>query len=213
MNSNFPLPVVVRCVKNRLDWANEIADRLGGVLYLDMAKQPTKAFAGSLFMFAGKGHLNLEDDALLSKEFEPKVLEAVKKYGNNVIRFFPGVSPYTRGEPTIQGGSKFMWTQCTWFPDWFPHEYLDWALKNNFTAHPDDRWGNFDTSVREFLVATKRKFVCWYPLYVQHRLGSSTIGPRSSKRQSLLFYDTLDQVNLQPAKNGLLKAVLKTEDE
>ena len=195
--STFPVPSVIQCVPKRLDSARQVQQRLGSKLYLDLSGKGTWAFLGSLMTFGGRGHLHLEDDIILAKNFEQLVPPIINKHQDQIIRFFPSAvntrPKTTHGKPFIAKGSGFVYLLCVWFPDWFPSEYLDWCSKVNYP--PPDGSENpwyFDVAIRAFLRHTKRDFICWYPSLVQHQVGESAVDPsRKHHRQSKFFIDDL----------------------
>ena len=186
---------VIQAVPGRQKWVKELQDRLGGCrsfVYYDMCRQPVKAFIGSLLVVDNdSGHVHLEDDAMLCSRFEVQVEEAVEQYEDSVINFFAGLSKKREMKPMEVPGRKYLMAQCTWFPKWFPMEFAQWFQENR-QAVLEAAWSGMDTLVAEFLKATGRKYVHWWPSLVQHRPGVSMIDSKRSKfRQTNHFADDL----------------------
>lgn len=210
--SKFPVPSVIQCVPQRLNWALQIQKRLDSKLYIDLASDQDRAVFGSLMTFGGREHLHLEDDIILAKNFEQLIQPIISKYQNEVIRFFPSQSLFhdntSEGKPTFKHGARFSALLCVWIPNWLPLQYIDWALSK---GHPfDDRRWCSDHSIGYFLRSRKRKFLCWYPSLVQHRIGVSAEKPRRPKdRISQFFIDELHFWNYTKQSDGTIWAERK----
>lgn len=198
----FPLPSVIQCVWQRREYARELQDRLNGVLYMDRGGNPVKAFCASLMTHGGRAHLHLHDDVILSKFFESKVLEPIATYGHELIAFFPGKSNMSPGKPVMRKAG-LRYTQCMWIPDWFPENYLNWALENDFNPNPANRWSEISQSVDCFLQSIGRKYISWYPVLVQQRACESIIHKTVRQDQSPFFLDTFDKAKALKNEIGL----------
>ena len=210
--STFPVPSVIQCVPKRLDSARQVQQRLGSKLYLDLSGSGGWAFLGSLMTFGGYGHLHLEDDIILAKNFEQLVPPIINKHQDQVIRFFPSAaysdSKFSYMKPYTRKGIHFVCMLCVWFPNWFPSEFLNWCSKINYP--PPDGSENpfhFDQAVGRFLRHTKRSFICWYPSLVQHQVGESVVDKFRRERVSSFFIDELHLWEYRRFKNGRFKAV------
>ena len=214
--SKFPVPSVIQCVPKRLNSARQVQQRLGSKLYLDLSGDGRYALLESLMTFGGRGHLHLEDDIILAKNFEQLVPPIINKHQDQIIRFFPSCfnhfSYVSVGKPYIAPNDKFQYLQCVWFPDWFPSQFLDWADEVGYPPPPErryEKYGIYDLWVRAFLRHTKRDFICWYPSLVQHQVGESAVdSSRDIIRQSKFFIEET-KWRYKKLSNGKLRAYKK----
>ena len=184
----------IQAVWSRREAAEELRRSLvsaGSVsVYYDFARQPMRAFAGSLFVHGGGAHVHLEDDAQLCEGFGRRVEAAIALHPDDVINFFTGTAPDTKTLPESLPGGRFIWNQCVYFPAWFAREWLAWALQVNFHPQASMRWGGMDWSVQRFLAHERRRWWRWYPSLVQHAVGPSTLnGHREPDRRTAHFVD------------------------
>ena len=180
----------IQAIYGRWGQAKKLAEQLDGVIYVDFCREPTKAFCGSLMTFGGKSHVHLEDDTNLCKGFKEHVRKAIHKHPDQVINFFNGMTKNPVREVAEKPGSTYLWAQCTYFPDWFASEFIEWCLDNDYHPDPKSRWSGLDESVAEFLKQTGRKYILWYPALVQHSIGVSAIDSRRPRRRvSVAFAD------------------------
>lgn len=170
----FPYKSTVLCIRKRLAWAKEIQDRLGSKLYLDLSGNPLEAFCGAIMSHGGQGHFHMEDDVMLSKNFEKNIIPVIKEHSDHVIRFFPGMKKNSPGQPVWRNGSDFLWHQCIWFPDWFNEGFNKWLLFNQKEKWTESEYRHYitrhDDATKRYLKESKVKFLDWYPVLVQHRL-------------------------------------------
>ena len=181
---------VILAVRRRWDNVERLRRRLDAGVYVDMAREPRKAFSGSLLATGGGAHVHLEDDIILAKDFESLIEDAVRQYPDDVINFFNGITKHALGAPRREPARKFLWNQCVYFPDWFPKQFVSWLLSVDFGG----AWDGTDTSVADFLRHIERPYIRWYPSLVQHQVGTSMIyAKRSPRRQSSHFIDDLEE--------------------
>lgn len=140
----------------------------------------------------------LEDDVLLGSAFGviPGVLERVKPQAGAVSFFSLQREPPSLQRLVVQGvelgveyrsARRLMMVQClcirTELLDGFDEHALAW-----YAAHPTEAHAA-DPLIGDFIADKGYKLALVWPSLVQHRMGKSTLGPRSSKRQSPTFLE------------------------
>lgn len=183
----------IQAVWTRRSNVDYLLERLpNATVYYDFARQPVPAFVGSLMTHYDQPHVHLEDDIYLCDNFEQRIDEAIERYPNDIIGFFPGMSRANLLYPRIYAPRQFLWNQCVYYPAWFPHKYIEWGTKNNWHGREGNRWDGTDYSVGMFLnTIPGGKWVRWWPPLVQHRHGKSMINPRRNpKRHNIHFRKT-----------------------
>tara|TARA_R110000796_G_scaffold241528_1_gene363148 strand:+ start:422 stop:979 length:558 start_codon:yes stop_codon:yes gene_type:complete len=142
-------------------------------------------FLRSLDMAGNDPAIHMEEDILLTKDFEIKANSVINQNQNKVIQFF------SMRKKDITEGSRldnnFLMNQCFYAPKNYSKMMLDyfneWS-KQNLKTHPTGT----DKMVCDFLKSRREKYLISVPSLVEHRICRSIIDPRrSSKRQSLTF--------------------------
>lgn len=134
--------------------------------------------------------VHMEDDIVLTRNFEAKIREAVAQRPDVAIQFFSmrkaDLEIGSRWEP----GRTFMMNQCHYAPA--PHSmdyYWFWQTWPEYkkTKHPH----GYDILIADYLATTGQKYWLHVPSLVDHRVCKSIIDPRraSTNRQSLTFTD------------------------
>ena len=181
----------VASMPERLAYAMGLRERLGAFLYTDMAREPHKAFSGSLLATGGGAHVHLEDDVILAKDFESLIEDAARQYPDDVINFFLPNPHRLQRSPSRLKGFRFSHTQCVYIPDWFPLAFVDWSVSVDTPPRPERRWDGLDDAVAHFLHHVDRGFVQWFPCLAQHMDLVSTIDPDRRALQSHHFIDDI----------------------
>lgn len=166
-----------------LEYLNYLTPRLPTAEWcFDQKHDAMDTFLRSLDMAGDDACLNLEEDIILTRDFEAKAKAAIAQRPDEVIQFFS-----MRKADTTTGSrydKRYLMAQCTYYPAGFAK-----ALRAFYPAwmdrikHPT---GN-DLMLADFL---RKPYWIHVPSLVQHRVAVSRIDTRrSSKRQSPTFTD------------------------
>lgn len=131
--------------------------------------------------------LFLQDDIILTSDFERKVQEAISKYPNMVINFFSMRKKDLEQGTRVENGATFMYALAYYLPEGMSSKI--YAASKIFEKETTEKWICADDSyIAIFLKSKKMKYVIHVPSLVEHRVAVSAIDKRrSSKRQSLTF--------------------------
>lgn len=150
-------------------------------------------FLASLNGNGGHGHVHLEDDVILCKDFKRRIMSEISKHPNDLIQFFTlRQRDYTRGSGYVNG-DQFAYNQCLYIPydiargiiDYFPEWYA--TGKNAIREQK-----GLDVLVKDYLVHHKLQYWVVVPCLVQHAEEVSALNPKcSSKRVSRCFIDNI----------------------
>jgi GR25 family glycosyltransferase involved in LPS biosynthesis len=134
----------------------------------------------------GEAAIHLEDDIILTVDFTRKIEEAVAERPEALIQFFSmRKADQTEGS---RWDRKFAMNQCWYCPPGLGPKFLEFTARW-MGEHPEGKRSGYDTMMNDALKAWKMPHWIHVPSLVQHRVGKSLIGPRSSKRQSASFVD------------------------
>lgn len=147
-------------------------------------------FVKSLELAGDDAVVNLEDDILITKDFERKAESVITSKPDTVIQFFSMRKADLEVGSRWDAGAKYLMAQCTYFPPKICRGILAYSKKyENFEhkSHP------LDSMVADYLKDTKQKYWIHCPSLVDHRIGVSMIDPRRAKtnRQSFTFVDSI----------------------
>jgi len=148
-------------------------------------------FVKSLEMAGDDAVVNIEDDILITKNFEAKAMAVIEKKPSAVIQFFSmRKADKTIGSRWDLGGSYLM-AQCTYLPPKISRGLLAYSKKYDRIDHKSHP---LDSMVADYLRVTKQKYWIHCPSLVDHRVGVSMIDSRRAKtnRQSFTFEDPAD---------------------
>ena len=116
-------------------------------VYYDCARQPVLSLVSSMLMAGDEPHIHLEDDCIIDSKFRERSMEAIERFPNHIINFFPGMSNRELSEPIMLPGSKFIWLQAVYFPAGKVGEYYEWGRVNGWHSDSRDGWMNNDQSI------------------------------------------------------------------
>lgn len=156
----------IQSVWDRWSDSKKLRTRLDAKVYCDFSVRPVKAFTGSVLLQRSEAHVHLEDDIVLDEDFETIIEEETDKHPNALTSFSGDYHPGWHDPDTPID------TKCLYIPDWFPLEYVDWAIDNKWHPEKDKQWGDISSSVCEFL---RYKNLEWLqgPILVHHENGPS----------------------------------------
>lgn len=137
------------------------------------------------------GGVILEDDVFLCKNFCERIEKIIEEKGTeNVINFFEKPKKYFK--TSLEGGSKFMWTQCVYLPPFLGNKMRE-TFEEFKTKRPKKAQGMaYDCLTAYVLSKLKMKYWRIRPCLVQHLPFQSVIGWRPCNRQTLYFIDDLE---------------------
>lgn len=131
--------------------------------------------------------VHLEDDIILTQAFQDKAEQEINAKPEHVIQFF------SRRADDITKGSRFdrrfLANLCWYCPPGLGTQLLAYAP--TWLSRNKDQPDASDYMMDDFLRSRKLAHWIHVPSLVQHREMKSTLGPRSSKRQSPTFQDPI----------------------
>jgi len=129
----------------------------------------------------------LEDDIVLTKDFQNKLLRAVQGREDVLCQFFSMRKKDLTIGSRMEPGSSFMMDQCIYVPGGMALRIFEFW--KGWPRKAESPYG-CDTMKAAFLKANKLRYYIHVPSLVDHRISKSMIDPRrSSKRQSYTFTD------------------------
>jgi hypothetical protein len=151
----------------------------------DLTGNAMDTYLASLIRQGADSAVHLEDDIILTKDFEAKIEMVIRHRRASVVQCFSmrkaDLTEKSRWDRT------FSMNQCTYLPAGYAPLILAYA-QHWCALHPEHPTG-YDLLLHDWLRSRKEPHWISVPSLVQHRIGPSRIGPRSSKRQSLTFTD------------------------
>ena len=180
--------IIIKAVPERQDFIEYLRRILPTAEFcFDEKKCAFDTFLRSLEMAGSDPCIHMEEDILLTQNFELKAKQVIARKPWNLIQFFS-----MRKKDLTEGSrwdNSFLMNQCFYAPPNYSADmrafYDSWAV-SKLEKHPNGT----DQMVCDFLKAKKEKYWIHCPSLVDHRIAKSIIDPRrSSKRQSLTFED------------------------
>lgn len=142
------------------------------------------------------GLVLLEDDIKLCRDFYNIITKIIEKNKDDVISFFEQPLSKKELKTTYKNGYDFLYNQCNYYPREICKLIND---KNNVKEFKDNYFKKYkvwkypsDTYVSEILGKYKIKYLMKIPFLVQHLDFKSTLGNRSTKRQTKFFKDDME---------------------
>ena len=145
------------------------------------------------------GIVMIEDDIKLCRDFMPRILAAIEAHKSDVIQFFTRAlsKRLSRG---YKNGGDFSSTVCNYYPASFcrllQNEGYIQYFKDVYYPTKHEPWTYpIDTYIAFVLGYNKMRHWLELPFFVQHLALKSTLGNRSTKRQSIYFIDDMEVSN------------------
>ena len=180
---------IVQAVESRKFYVQQVQMALDDVEVLyDWSGDALAAFISTLEMAVGQAHVHLEDDIILSSNFDADVQKAVDRYPGWVINFFsPTRYEY---ETQVTEGKKFSCAQAVYLPEGYSTAIIEFAHRKGLDTWRDGQL--LDFIIRDFLHERREDYILHHPSLVQHRESESLIDPsRPNKRQARNFADDI----------------------
>ena len=178
---------ILRTCKNRENYADYVKSKIPNVeICFDDRGGAMQNFLKSLEIAGDDEVVNLEDDIILTENFQKKAEQVISEKPTSVIQFFSMRKADLEIGSRWDAGSKYLMAQCTFFPKKISKGILAFSKKYseiNHKSHP------LDSMVAEYLKSTKQSYWIHCPSLVDHRIGKSMIDPKraSTNRQSFTF--------------------------
>lgn len=142
------------------------------------------------------GIVMIEDDVLLCKGFMERITNAIEAHKADVIQFFTRALSKNLSGGYKNGGS-FSSTVCNYYPASFckllqNEEYIQYFKEVYYPTKHEPWTYPIDTYIAFVLGYNKMKHWLELPFFVQHLSLKSTLGNRSTKRQSIYFIDDME---------------------
>ena len=154
----------------------------GALVHYDRERWPTKAFIQTLRMAEGEPHVHMEDDIILTRNFQSKVEAAIAQHPDQVISFFS--LRHLSGDPLVCDPGDLT-VPCVYLPGDVTREVVSYW--EDGMARKGYEWQYCDFMTMDCLRKYRRSIVVWNPSLVQHRPGDSSISPRNKVRVSPTF--------------------------
>lgn len=179
--------IVLRGCQQRIEFVNELKSQIANLtVVMDNDNNAMHTFLRAMQTAGNEACVHLEDDIILTSDFESKLDAAIQAKPDSVIQFFS-----MRKDDLLVGsrwdyGGKFMMCQCFYFPENYSAYLLDYyKVWPKRAAQPRS---GYDLLVADFLKSRKEKYWIYIPNLVNHRKVRSVINTRRSMlRQSKTF--------------------------
>lgn len=193
---NIKFVVMVSDCQERKENAEKIASQIPDcVLYYGDNDNVFNKFI-NCFRLENKydGLVLLEDDIILCKDFYEKIMSEIIQKPQVVISFFEQPMARKKLVSGFMPPSKFLFNQCNYYPanvcQLIPDEKMIDRFKNFYSKKwvcPSDEYINY------VLVNYKINYFMKVPFFVQHQPWESTLGHRSTARQTKYFIDDIGE--------------------
>lgn len=182
--------LIMTVLPERQEYYEYLKEKLPNAEFvLDEKKQAFHTLLKALEQIGNDGVLLMEDDALLTVDFENKVKAVIKERPHEVINFFSRRKKDIEVGSRYESGASFNYNICFYMPPMFAKSLLKYAkkwYKENKEEHPTGT----DTVIAEFLSEHGMNYYNHVPSLVQHRIGKSRINSRRARdRTSKTFVD------------------------
>lgn len=142
------------------------------------------------------GIVMIEDDIKLCDGFMDRITEAIQAHKTDVIQFFTRAlsKNLSRG---YKNGGDFSSTVCNYYPASFckllqDAGYIQYFKEVYYPTKHEPWTYPIDTYIAFVLGYNKMRHWLELPFFVQHLSLKSTLGNRSTKRQSIYFIDDME---------------------
>lgn len=132
--------------------------------------------------------VHMEDDAILTVDFERKAEAEISQRPDELIQFFSRRGDDQKIGARYLSGGAFSCNVCHYFPPGMSRDLLELS-KTWRPAHPEHPTGT-DTLVQSHLMERKLRYWVVVPSLADHRIGMSMISSRRARvRQAMTFED------------------------
>lgn len=180
---------IIRCVCGRESFRKYLQQHLPDAVFLvDDAKRGARwNFHRALSLAGESACLHMEDDIILTSEFDQKVADVVQSRPRSVIQFFSMRKADIEIGSREERGASFMMNQCFYLPPCVGKALL--AFYPQWEGQHVHKSAN-DIFLADFMKHQGMRYYLHVPSLVQHRNCVSVIDPRRSRsRQSKTFLD------------------------
>ena len=178
--------IIIRAVKERTEFIDYLSKRLPNAEWcFDETQNAMDTFLKAMLMAGDEPVVHMEEDIILTRDFERKLNEVIAQRPQDLIQFF------SMRQKDLTEGSRYdrsyMMNQCFYTPQHYSRRiyefYRTWDGK---LIHPTGS----DNMIADWLKSRREAYWIHVPSLVEHRIAKSMIDPRrSSKRQSKTFVD------------------------
>ena len=138
------------------------------------------------------GLVLLEDDVQLCNNFYNHINSVISKFNVYVISFFEKPNSKKTLKTSFQKGRDFLFNQCNYYPKYVCDLIINPDNINAFKEQYKQKWVcPSDSYVAFCLDKYNIDYLMYLPFLVQHLPFKSTLGNRSTKRQTKFFIDDL----------------------
>ena len=169
---------IIKAVQERKLFVDEILKKIpNAIVYYDKEHDAQKSY---LYICENiikqQPCVLLQDDIILTENFQEKIEKIIQQYPNMLISFFDMV---TGKQPVFREGKKFRFSQCVYHPPGFSKKVLEsypkWKYRNNPVSYCDKLMG--------FAWGEEQDYLLWIPSLVQHRSCISAINEERSRHR------------------------------
>lgn len=178
---------IIRCAVGRERYRDYLSTRLPeAILIVDEEMSGARnCFHRALHRSANDPCIHMEDDVVISSQFEAMSKDAIDRHPSDVIQFFSMRKDDVRLGSRWDRGARFSMNQCFYLPAGMARDLLDYFP--NWHGQFVHKSAN-DIFIGDFLKSRKLRYFIHVPSLVQHRNCVSVIDSRRSRnRQSATF--------------------------
>lgn len=179
---------IIRAVKDRTEFIAYLQKHLPEAEWcFDKTRNAMDTFLEAMRMAGDGPCVHMEEDILLTRDFQKKIKAEIDKAPDEIIQFFSmREADLTKGS---RYDSSYMMNQCFYLPAGYSRMIHDfYAVWDGKVKDPTGT----DTMINDWLKSRREKYWISVPSLVEHRVCKSAINPRrSSKRQSKTFKDPI----------------------
>lgn len=196
---NIKFVVMVSPIEERRQNVELLKQQIPDLICVEADRSKCDLFTVYLSLLDCEGYdglVMIEDDVKLCNGFLEKIAEKISEHSTDVIQFFTRAlsKRLTRG---YKRGGEFSSTVCNYYPASFckmlqNEEYIKY-FKEEYYPKRNEPWTYpIDTYIAFVLGYNKMQHWLELPFLVQHLALKSTLGNRSTKRQSIYFIDDME---------------------
>lgn len=182
------MKTIIRAIPSRVENIKSFLPQLDNLypeICLDKDGNAMYNFLRALAKAGNDSSLHLEDDIILTTDFENKAQYVIDNLPNTVIQFFSMRKKDLTIGSRFEPGSNFIMGQCFYLPLGMAADLLKyydiWPRK---AEHPT----GLDLMIADYMQEHKMRYYIHCPNLVDHLVGKSAINPkRPTKRVSKTF--------------------------